>query len=172
MTHSNPESPTNASPPVAAEGAAHGSDALRASASALLRAARREVRLAAPYLDPAIFNTGAVVDALAAFVTQHPRNRARVLIEDVNQVLRDNGRLIVLARRLPDAIELREVEENERGARDLYLLADRSLSLVQETMDRTDGVVSRAPHEIAALIERFDAAWERASPVALRTLGL
>jgi len=53
------------------------------------------------------------------------------------------------------------------------LLADRATFLLQEDVGRNDGVVSaRAPQEAAQLIGRFDALWERATPVALRTLGL
>lgn len=166
-----PQSTTN-TPSAPADGAAHGQEALRTAAAALLQHAGREVRLAAPYLDPTIFNTGSVADALSNFVTRHPRNRARILIEDINQVIRDNGRLVGLVRRLADSIELREVEENERGARDLYLVADRAVCLFQEAADGTDGVVSRASREINTRLERFEAAWNRAQPVALRTLGL
>lgn len=154
------------------EGAVHGYEALRDTAAALVGAAQREVRLFAPYLEPTVFNTGAVAGALIEFARRHPRNRVLVLIEDAVQVQRDNDRLVALARRLSDRVELRAVEENDRGARDLYLLADRATCLYRETMDRIDAVVLHQAQEIAARIERFDTVWERAEPVALRTLGL
>lgn len=169
---SETQQPPTSTPSALADGAIHGQEALRTGAAALLRYARRDARLAAPYLDPAIFNTGSVADALSEFVTRHPRNRVRILVEDINQVLRDNGRLVSLVRRLADSIELREVEENERGARDLYFVADRAVCLFQEAADGMDGVVSHVPREIATRLERFEAAWHRAQPVALRTLGL
>jgi hypothetical protein len=171
VTSPTPEIQTNAAPALA-DGAVQGPEALRAAAAALLQQARREVRLAAPYLDPAIFNAGSVTDALRGFVTRHPRNRVRILVENINQLMRDNGRLVALARRLADSMELREVEENERGARDLYFVADRAVCLFQEAADGTDGVVSHASREIATQVERFESAWNRAQPVALRTLGL
>lgn len=150
----------------------HGYEALRDAAAALVHAARREVRLFAPYLEPAVFNTAAFSGALAEFARQHARNHVRVLVEDAVQLQRDNDRLVALTRRLSDRVELRVVEENDRGARDLYLIADRTACLHREAMDRVEAVVLHKAQDIAALIERFDAVWERAEPIALRTLGL
>lgn len=167
------ETSTDQNDPALSEGLIHGVDALAQAVAALLSSARRHVRLFAPYLEPSIFQTASVTAAMARFVAQHSHNRVYVLIEDVAQVRRDNGRLIELARRVSDGVELREVEDNDRGARDLYLLADRAAFLMQEDVGRSDGVVSaRAPQEAAQLIARFDEIWERATPVALRTLGL
>jgi hypothetical protein len=169
------QSPTDKadSQPRLAEGAVHGTEALAQAVAALLASARREVRLFAPYMEPAVFHTAAVTGAIARFAAQHSRNRVNVLVEDVAQVMRDNGRLVDLARRLADGVELREIEDNDRGARDLFLLVDRSAFLVLEDIGRSDGVVSaRAPQELAQLVSRFNDVWDRATPVALRTLGL
>lgn len=158
---------------VLTDGLVHGPEALVHAAAALLHAARRNIRLFAPQVAPALFSSAAVTDALAHFAARHARNSARLLIEDAAQLLRDNGRLVQRARRLADAVELREVEDTERGARDLYIIVDRSAHLLQEDIGRNDAVVATgAPHQTLELIERFDAAWDRATPLALRTLGL
>ena len=167
------EIPKHQDSPVVTEGLVHGADALALTVSTLIASARRHVRLFAPYLDPSVFQAAPVTGAMARFAAQHPANRVHILTEDVPQVRRDCGRLIELARRISDAVMLREVEENDRGARDLFLLADRATFLMQEDIGRSDGVVSaRAPQEAAQLIARFDEIWERATPIALRTLGL
>jgi hypothetical protein len=173
MAESQSSTDRTDSQPTFAEGAVHGTEALAQSVAALLASARREVRVFAPYMEPAVFHTGAVTGAIARFAAQHSRNRVNVLVEDVAQVMRDNGRLIDLARRLADGVELREIEDNDRGARDLFLVVDRSAFLVLEDVGRSDGVVSaRAPQELAQLVSRFNDVWDRATPVALRTLGL
>lgn len=156
-----------------ADGLVQGPEALAQALAALVRSARRDVRLFAPQLAPSIFGTGAVGAALQRFATQHARNQARLLVEDTAQLLRDNARLVELARRLPDRLAIREVEENDRGARDMYAVADRAAHLVQEDVGRNDAVVATAArHDTLKLAERFDATWERATPIALRTLGL
>lgn len=155
------------------EGRVQGPEALAQAVAALVRSARREARLFAPQVAPAIFSSAAVTAALGYFAAQHTRNSARLLVEDAVQLLRDNGRLIQLARRIASGLELREVEDNDRGARDLYIIADRSAHLIQEDVGRNDAVLAaRVPHETNQLIERFDAAWDRATPLALHTLGL
>jgi hypothetical protein len=169
MTDKPPATETNDT--ALAEGAIRGPEKIREAIVTLVRLGRRVVRLSAPHLDPAVFNTAVVADAIVAFA-KRPQNRMQILLEDVAQVRRDNDRLIVLVRRLADAVELREVDDSLRGSRDLYLLIDRSACLVQEDVDRNDAVVHRAGSEAASRIARFDAAWDQASPVALRTLGL
>ena len=167
-----PESATSATDATATTGAIHGPEALALALASLIGASRRDVRIFAQRLNPAVFNSAAMTGAISQFATQHPRNRLRLLIEDRSDLLRDNGRLLDLARRLADAVELREVDDNDRGARDLFLVADRSASLVQEDIGRADAVVDRQAVEALKLIERFDAAWERGASIALRTLGL
>lgn len=163
------EAGTDAAP---VEGGVRGPDKLRDTIVALIGQAHRTVRLSAPYLDARIFNSSAVANAIISFARQHARNRAYILIEDVAQVRQDNDRLIVLLRRLADGIELREVDESDRGARDLYLLTDFSACLFQEDVGRSDAVVSRKPNDVAARLGRFDTAWDRGTPIAVGTLGL
>lgn len=138
---------------------------------ALASAARRELRLFAPQLAAGVFAGAAVTDALARFVTQHPRTRLRLLIEDDAQVRRDHERLLELARRTADQCELRVVDEADRGARELYLVADRKSALVQDDLAHDEGRL-REPLEAIRLAQRFDAAWERAQALPLRALGL
>src|SRR5581483_5834231 len=88
--------------PALTDGLVQGEAGIGRALAQLIRFARREVRLFAPVLDPAIFHGATVTQAMAHFVTQHSRNRIRILIEDVTQTLRDTGRLVDLARRLAD----------------------------------------------------------------------
>ena len=58
-----PDAVTGAAPP---EGAVRGPDELRDTIVALFVQAHRSVRLATPYLDRRIFNTGAMANAIAS----------------------------------------------------------------------------------------------------------
>lgn len=153
-------------------GPLQGRAALARAATVLLDSARREVRLFAPQLDAALFGTGAVTGAMARFLMQHPRNRLRLLLEDEAQVRRDHERLFELARRLADRLALRVVDQADRGAVELYLVVDRAAALRQDDLAREEGRAIAAPIEAVRLAERFDAAWERAQPLAPGTLGL
>ena len=158
---------------VLAPGACNGAEAIARALAALAASARRELRLHAPRLDDIVVGNGVVVDALRRFATRHARNRVRILVEETATLLKDHDRLIALARRLPEAIQFREVEENDRGARELYAVADRSACLLQEDVGRYRAVVAAdSPRENAQRVERFDELWDRATPVALWSLGL
>jgi sugar-specific transcriptional regulator TrmB len=152
-------------------GVVRGRDALRGAIEALIREAQRELRLRAPRLDDVIFGSSAIADALAAFATRHPRNRALVLIDDAT-TLKENERLLAVARRLSDRVELREADETDRGAYDLCLMVDRTVHMTQTDITRSDSVIVRQAPATARLIEPFNAAWDRGTRVALRTLGL
>lgn len=154
------------------QGPLQGREALTRAACLLLGSARREVRLYAPQLDPAVFGAAAIAGAVGRFLIHHPRNRLRLLLEDEAQVRRDHERLFELGRRLADRLALRVVDEADRGAKDLYLVVDRAAALWQEDRARTQVGALVAPLDAVRLAERFDAAWERARPVSLRTLGL
>lgn len=167
----DPASESQANPAAVAAGVVRGYDELRRAAIALVQQARRDIRLFGSRLNPLVFNTASITDALVAFAVGHPRNRVRVLVEDAEQVLRDNGRLVTAARRLGN-LEIRAVEESDRGARDVYLLSDRSACLVIQAAEENEAVVATAPPQPGVLAQRFEAAWERAEPMAMRTLGL
>jgi hypothetical protein len=148
-----------------------GREALCAAVVALMGEAQRAVRLYAAQLDPAVFDSSAVADALAAFA-RDPRNRAAMLLENA-AVLEHNQRLLAVARRLAGTVQLRQADEQDRGARALYLLVDRAAHLQQEDVTRTEAVIARqTARETTRLVEQFDAAWERGTGIALRTLGL
>jgi hypothetical protein len=151
--------------------ALQGQDAFACAVCALVRAARRELSLFAPQLAVAPFATAAVTAALGQFLTAHPRNRLRLLIEDETQVRRDHERLLALARRAGEQFELRVLDESDGGTRELWLLADRAGALWQEDLAREDGRTC-TPAEAVRLAGRFDDAWERGRPTALNALGL
>src|SRR3989344_8165804 len=56
--------------------------------------ATREIVVFAPRLDGAFFNNSRFARALASFAARHRQNLARIVVEDVDQALRDNHRLV------------------------------------------------------------------------------
>ncbi|HSD97496.1 MAG TPA: hypothetical protein VLB06_10185, partial [Sulfuricaulis sp.] len=64
----------------------------------LAESATREIVIFAPQIDGALFNTPRFARALASFAARHRNNLARIVVEDTEQVLRDNDRLVGLCR--------------------------------------------------------------------------
>lgn len=167
------DTPSPAAPPAAPE-IARGEEAIGERIAALAEATVHEFDVFAPQLDPRWFNTGRLHRALAGFATRHRHNRARLLIEDAAQAVRDNNRMIDLARRLSDFIEIRQVGESDRGLREMFVLADRSAVLHQQDVTRVEALVETGGRRAGAeLRSRFQGMWDRSEPIPeIRTAGL
>lgn len=136
--------------------------------------ATREIVIFAPRLDSAYFNTSRFARALASFAARHRQNLARIVIEDAEQALRDNDRLVGLCRRLSDFIHMQQVAEEHLGIREMFMVVDHRGYLHQQDIDRPECVAHpQDGHEAVLLTRRFNELWDRSEPiVALRAAGL
>lgn len=162
------------SPPDPARGVLHGREELRDRFVIFFERAEREIRLYAPVLEAYLFNTEAMTNRLADFVAGHARNRARILVEEVDATLRTNDRIVELARRFSDAIRIHEIGPEDRGLREIYLGVDRASYVLQADVTRPEAMYDTAGGvEAARLTLRFDEMWDRSAPVTgLHPLGL
>lgn len=154
--------------------AVRGAEAVQAAALSLLAQARRAVVIYAPVLPPAPFNSTALSRALAVFARGHRHNLVRLLVEDAQQALRDNDRLVGVTRRLGDAVKWREVAAEDRGGGELFVVTDGSACLYLPDRLRTDGEWVNGPDPLPIDLQaRFEKLWERSQPaMALNPVGL
>jgi hypothetical protein len=152
----------------------HERDGVRDRIAALVEPAQRDVSIFAPQLDPYFFNTARFNQGLAAFATRHRQNHVRILVEDALQAIQDNDRLTGLCRRLSDIVSMRQVAEDHRGRRDMFVLVDRRGYLHQQEISRLDCLVNSAGSiETTMLAGKFEEMWERSEPItAVQPLGL
>jgi len=140
----------------------------------LLEHARRKVLVFSPRMDGYYFNKAQITQALAGFAAAHRNNRARFLVEDAAQTLRDNVRLIDLCRRLSDFVQMRQVVEEDRGLREMYIVVDDKDYVQQPDVLKPEYIVGTdARREAMALATRFERMWERSVAVPeIHPLGL
>ncbi len=140
----------------------------------LVEGATREIVIFAPHLDEALFNTARFSRALASFAARHRHNLARIVVEDSEQAVRDNDRLVGLCRRLSDFIHMHRVADEHVGIREMFAVVDHSGYLLQEDIAKPDcTVASRDPRQAVQLARRFNELWDRSeSIVSLRSAGL
>lgn len=140
----------------------------------LVENATREIVIFAPQLDSAYFNTSRFSRALASFAARHRQNLARIVIEDTDQAIRDNDRLVGLCRRLSDFIHMQQVAEEHLGIREMFLVVDHRGYLHQQDTASPNCVIHpNDGHEAILLTRRFNELWDRSEPiVALRAAGL
>lgn len=136
--------------------------------------ATREIVIFAPRLDGTFFNSSRFARALASFAARHRQNLARIVVEDTEQTLRDNDRLVGLCRRLSDFIHMQQVAEEHLGIREMFMVVDHRSYLYQQDMAKPDCVAHpRDGHEAVLLTRRFNELWDRSEPiVTLRATGL
>ena len=136
--------------------------------------ATREIVIFAPRLDGAYFNNSRFARALASFAARHRQNLARIVIEDAEQAIRDNDRLVGLCRRLSDFIHMQQVAEEHLGMREMFIVVDHRGYLHQKDLDNPDCVAHpHDGHEAVLLARRFSELWDRSEPIiALRAAGL
>lgn len=129
----------------------------------LLEQAQRRILIFAPQLEPELFESAAVAEAIAHFVPRHRDNVARLAVEFSDSFLTVNRRIVELCRRLPGKVEVRRIGEEFAGQTDLLVVVDQRGYLHQpdvkviNAMTDTDGV-----RDAAALASRFEYMWQRA----------
>lgn len=157
-----------------ANGQYKGRDEIQATVQKLTRSIERECIVMGPTLDPYFFSNAEFVEAFTTFVTHHHRNIARILIENNEQVMRENGRLISLCRKLSENLSIRGVPQEYQGQSDLFFVADQQTLLLQPNISKPDITINVADKTVAApFIRRFDYAWQRSVPMpGLHTFGL
>lgn len=149
-------------------------DAVRAQLTLLANQARHEIRVFAPHLDPALFNTADLTHLLASFVARDRHNLVHILVEDSEQTVRDNDRIVHLCQRMSDFVQLRRVSEEHAGLKEMFIVVDRLGYLHQQDLTRPEYLSSSADaHGAAELLQRFREMWDHSEPVQrLHTTGL
>lgn len=142
--------------------------------STLAENATREILIFAPRLESDFFNTSRFSRALASFAARHRQNLARIVVEDTEQTIRDNDRLVGLCRRLSDFIHLQQVAEEHLGMSEMFIVVDHRGYLHQGDISKPDCVAHpQDGHEAVLLARRFNELWDRSEPIiALRAVGL
>ncbi len=149
-------------------------DAVRAQIALLAGQARHELRIFAPQLDPALYNTAELTDQLASFVARDRHNFVHLLVEDSDQAARDNDRVMQLCRRMSDFVRMRRVGEQHIGLKEMFLVVDHLGYLHQPDLARPECVSASADARNAVeLAQRFENMWERSEPIHhINTVGL
>jgi hypothetical protein len=150
-------------------------DGARAATAALVRSARRHLRLYTRELDPGLFDDADVLDALRGFATGGRGGEARILLQDAAAPQRAHAPLLALAQRLPSVFLFREVADPvDRAYPSAFVVNDAGGFYFRALGHRFDGEADlHAPGRARQLRMQFDTIWERARPVGeYRALGL
>jgi len=130
---------------------------------ALLPLARRQVDIAARWLDPPLYDREEVLDALRGLAVRQRRSRIRLLVLQPEGLEQRGHRLLDLAFRLTSFFEVRRPAEEDRDFNEALLLVDDAAWLRQPQADRYESsICGTDAGSLRALRHRFDGIWTRA----------
>ncbi len=132
--------------------------------SALVRGARRRLRLYSRDLDPGLFDAAPVLAALRRFATAGAAE-VRLLLQAPNAPQRAHAPLLALAQRLPSAFAFRAVEDPvDRAYASAFAISERGYYF-RRLGDRFDGEADLdGAARARQLAATFDTVWARARP--------
>lgn len=143
--------------------------------AALVRAARRRLRVYSRDLDPGLFDAAPVVEALRAFGTSGRGAEARFILQDAAAPQRAHAPLLGLAQRLPSVFGFREVDDPvDRAYPSAFVVNDVGGWYFRGLGHRFDGEADpHGPGRARQLQQGFDRVWERSRPVTeFRAIGI
>lgn len=140
----------------------------------LLQQARRKISVFAPTLEGDLFNTSQVIGVLASFTASHRGNLVRFLVEDADRSLHQNARVAGLCRRFSDFIKMHQVDEDDTGLQEQFVIVDDRGYLHQPHLDRPGFRASADDRsETRQFAIRYERMWERSQTMpGVHTLGL
>ncbi|NIM27286.1 MAG: hypothetical protein GTO67_00725 [Gammaproteobacteria bacterium] len=141
------------------------SEACRLAAFSMLRQAARSVEIVSRGLDPQIYDNAEFCDAVSQLVVGSRRARVRVLIRDVEPVVKSGHRLVPIAQRLPTFIELRVPAREYDEYNSAFLVVDGAGVIYRRLSDRFEATVNfNNPHMARDLVRQFEEMWQTAVP--------
>lgn len=140
-------------------------DEAAAVALALAGQTRRTLDIVSRHLDPRLYDNEEFAEAVKRLALGSRRALVRVLVQDVDPILRDGHRLVALAQRLPTFLHIRVPAPEHRGYNQAFLVADGVGYLHRELADRFEGKASfHDPAAARDLLRVFQPMWDAAQP--------
>jgi hypothetical protein len=137
----------------------------REAVERMVRQSRHTVEIASRELDPAVFDTPELVDALTNLVLVNRRARVRVLVWDPQTIVRRGHRLLGLAANLSTFFEIRRAGYEHRDFNGALVIADAVGYVQRLSAERYEGTLNFNDRRQAKLLrQEFDGMWSKSTP--------
>lgn len=140
----------------------------------MLDKGRRSLHIYSRYLDGKLYDRHEFSLALRRLATRHPQSRVRILIRDIEPLVKYGHRLIELSRQLSSSMEIREIHKDYAEYNETYFIVDERAVLHRKLADRYEGIVNYNDPKLAQyLLRHFNEVWEHSQvPIDARRLYL
>jgi hypothetical protein len=136
-------------------------DDYRNALLALIEQASRSIRIRSSNLDPKLFNSPEINDALSSFARRSRYTNIKILIDYPSQLTQYRCLTLNLARRLSEKIIIKAFfDEQQHGQCDSWVMVD-SRGVLQKPLDETQSGIYSLEDAVNTknLVEKFDHEW-------------
>lgn len=135
------------------------------AALAMLQQTRRDVAILSRQMDGRLYDTAEFMQALSQLASQHPRCRIRLLLKEVEPLVKYGHRIIELSRRLSSMIGIRTIHEDYREHNEAFMVFDERGIVKRRYADRYEGTANfNDPKQARELLSFFDEVWNISEP--------
>jgi hypothetical protein len=139
-------------------------DEFRDQVLILCQNARRRIQILSESLDPVIYDSPLIAEAITRLVRTYRQAQVQILVSDIEPILERGHQLLRLAQRLPSSVELRKASAEAESQGQHFMLCDASEALYQVPASDYRGHVRRqAAPEVKRLRELFQRDWHHAT---------
>jgi len=151
-----------------------GRDNVRDAVLNVLRHANHRIMVVAPMLDPYFFSNEEVTSYFASFAVRNPRNTVRFLVDDGDSTVRYNSRLVSVARKLGDFVQIRQPGEIHTLGMEMRISIDTTGYLIQPDHTKPECIVDLEDKNSAAMyLRQFEDMWQIARVISsINVVGL
>ena len=131
----------------------------------MLQHTRREVAILSRHLDGRLYDTSEFMAGLTRLAVQQPRCRIRLLLKDVEPLVKYGHRIIELSRRLSSKIGVRTIHPDYREYNEAYMVFDERGIIKRRYSDRYEGIANfNDPKQARELMAFFNEIWNISEP--------
>lgn len=121
----------------------------------------RHVDILSPDLEPPLLDDDSVISALTQLVRRGSRSRIRLIVAQLDAKIVGSHRLVLLAKRLTSAIELRVLDDHPEWPNATWVICDQVAGVVVSTPKRQSRpITGRA--EARVMTDQFERLWQSA----------
>lgn len=135
---------------------------------------QRSLHVYSRYLDGKLYDHPEFTAAIRRLASRHAQSQVRILIRDIEPLVKHGHRLIELARQLSSSMEIRIIHNDYAENNESFFVVDERAVLHRRIADRYEGTVNYNDPKLARyLLKHFNEVWEHSQvPTDARRLYL
>ena len=131
----------------------------------MLKQAHQELIIFSHSFDGQLYDTSEWIEALRQLALNNKHTQTRILIQEMDHLIKNGHRIIELSRRLPTSIEIRKANSRFENVNTNFYVIDQHGVIMRNDAYRYDAKVDYHDPRLARdLLKQFNEMWEQSEP--------